>query len=66
MFQADQATPRDLLIAGLAALGAIVVAADLVKHLDRLRFAGVTREEIDGLPVTEEEPQTREDRTNDD
>lgn len=54
MFSADQAQPRDLLIAGLAVLGAVVVAADLVKSLDRLRFAGVTREEIDGLPETEE------------
>lgn len=56
MFQADQATPRDLLIAGLAVLGAIVVAADLVKSLDRLRFAGEVREEIDGLPETEPQP----------
>lgn len=50
-----QASPRDLLVAGLAAVGAVFVIADLLRQLDRLRMAGVTRDELEQLPTTERE-----------
>jgi len=45
--------PQLLLIAGLAALGAIVALGELVGALDRLRFASVTSDELERLPTTE-------------
>lgn len=53
MFQAE-ATPKELLVAGLAAIGAIYVLADLLRQLDRLRMADVTTDELSRLPTTEE------------
>jgi hypothetical protein len=52
VFQAE-ATPRELLVAGLAAVGALYVLVDLLKQLDRLRMAGVTIDELAELPTTE-------------
>lgn len=51
MFQAT--TPRDLLIAGLAAVGALYVVVDLLRQLDRLRMAGEVRDDLERLPTTE-------------
>lgn len=53
MFQAT--TPRDLLLAGLAALGALYVVADLLRQLDRLRMAGEVRDDLEQLPITDEQ-----------
>lgn len=46
--------PQLLLVAGLAALGAIVALNELVRALDRIRMAAVTTDELDRLPTTDE------------
>jgi hypothetical protein len=47
--------PQLLLIAALAAVGALVVLGELVAQLDRIRMATVTHDELDRLPTTEAE-----------
>jgi hypothetical protein len=52
--------PHLLLIAGLAALGAIVVLADLLRSVDRLRMATTTGRDIDRLPLTTDDDEGEE------
>lgn len=52
MFQADQASPRDLLLAGLVVLGALVALRELLGGLDLLRMASTTRQELSEVPLT--------------
>lgn len=47
--------PQLLLIAGLAALGAVVALGELLAGLDRLRMAATTAAELEQLPTYEEE-----------
>lgn len=47
--------PQLLLVAGLAALGAIVALGELVNALDRVRFASTTAAELDELPTTDDD-----------
>lgn len=44
--------PQLLLVAGLAALGAIVALGELLRQVDRLHMASTTTDELDGLPLT--------------
>lgn len=44
--------PELLLVAGLAALGAIVALGELLRQVDRLHMAATTSDELDGLPLT--------------
>jgi hypothetical protein len=46
--------PHLLLVAGLAALGAIVALGELLRSVDRLRFAADTAHELDALPTTDD------------
>jgi hypothetical protein len=65
VFQA-QANPRDLLVAGLAAVGALYVLVDLLRQLDRLRMAGVTIDDIERLPSTDSPHSSEGGHTDDD
>lgn len=51
--------PQLLLIAGLAALGAIVALGEVVRQLDRLRMAQTTSDELERLPLTDDDSEVQ-------